>query len=238
MGASSNGCRHGQEAVRCLHQERIAPDQLEPVHSRHIGGAYKVDKQHAGWTPCPVLVGLHLVSHSITSGVSIHAVVFLHHGVVTSGASIHSVILLHNGVVTADASTHSDILSQHGVVTTGASQATCSRNHWMQISTLQMSVYKGCASDEKERKVYAVRRHNGDLCARSSLGSPDECMPRLHIQYVYQGKHVEEKSAMPQNLTLSCLLEQQTLRPGTHLQGRIIQELDRHSKALWQHKGA
>lgn len=82
----------------------------------------------------------------------------------------------------------------------------------MQISTLQMSVYKGCASDEKERKVYAVRRHNGDLCARSSLGSPDECMPRLHIQYVYQGKHVEEKSAMPQNLTLSCLLEQQTLR--------------------------
>ena len=57
--------------------------------------------------------------------------------------------------------------------------------------------------------------------------------------------HVKSKQSQQKNrlerletLTMACPSEQQTLEKCTDLQGRVIQELDRHSKPLWQHKGA
>ena len=52
--------------LSCLHHERIAPDKLEPIHSRNIGGAYKVHKQHASRSSCPVLISLHSVKITVT----------------------------------------------------------------------------------------------------------------------------------------------------------------------------
>lgn len=48
-----------QSSEQCLHNKGVAPDELEPVHARHIAGFNQAHEQHALRPACPVLISLH-----------------------------------------------------------------------------------------------------------------------------------------------------------------------------------